>query len=207
MPEVSEIIISDDCSDAGTFVEMKKYLTPLKKVRLYRNKRNLDCYYNKKRAMYLATNPWAILLDSDNMIGTFYVQTLLDIPKWDKRTIYTPDAACPNFIFTEFSDLLITRANVHEYIDKPLFQTMLNACNYFVNREEYVRVWDGSIDPVTSDSIWFCLQWLEAGNSIKVVNGLQYIHRVHADGHYQQNIGRTPAGFHDGIMQKLRDIR
>ena len=79
--------------------------------------------------------------------------------------------------------------------------------NYFVNRDEYLRVWDGSIDPVTSDSLYQNYNWLNGGNSIYVVPNLTYEHRVHSGSHYQNNVRRTPQGFHDSIIEKLKNMK
>jgi hypothetical protein len=84
---------------------------------------------------------------------------------------------------------------------------MLNAMNYFVHRDEYLRVWDGSIDPVTSDSLFQNYNWLKAGNEISVLPELEYEHRVHSGSHYQNNVRRTPRGFHESIIQKLKELR
>jgi hypothetical protein len=122
--------------------------------------------------------------------------------------ILNPSFAKPHFDFRMHQCTLIDKSNVHEYyMHSGSFQTMLNAMNYFVNRDEYLRVWDGSIDPVTSDSLYQNYNWLKAGNSIYVVPGLEYEHRVHSGSHYQNNVRRTPQGFHESIVQKLKELK
>jgi len=112
----------------------------------------------------------------------------------------------PHFDFTKYQGIVFSKDNVSKYIDDVTFQTMLNAMNYFVNRDEYLRVWDGSIDPVTSDSIFHNYNWLKAGNSIFVLPGLTYEHRVHEQSHYKNNVRRTPKGLNKNIIEKINGL-
>lgn len=203
---ISEIVIVDDFSNVETYNDLKELSDFIKKCRLFRNESNRDCYRNKQTAMSFVSNDWAILFDSDNKLDERYVDLLFQIEKWDERTIYTPSFASPHFDFRAYSGMEVSNSNVGEFIDKPMFEVMLNACNYFVNKNEYLKIWDGSIDPVTSDSIYFCLKWLEAGNKIKVVDGLTYTHTVHDGSHYKTNNHRTPVGFHQSILKRLREL-
>jgi len=205
---ISEIVIVDDCSSMEVFEEIQEHVKDIPKVKLYRNKSNLDCYRNKKRAVELATNEWVIILDSDNIITKMYILVLLCTPfRLSKGIIIHPAFAKPHFNFTKYAGFIISKHNVAEYISDPTFQTMLNAMNYFVNRDEYLRVWDGTIDPVTSDSLYQNYRWLEAGHSIYVEPSLEYEHRVHDGSHYRNNVRRTPQGFHDSIIEKLKQMR
>lgn len=201
---ISEIVIVDDCSSLQVYGKIQEHVKDIPKVKLYRNEVNLDCYRNKKRSVELATNEWVIVFDSDNIMTKQYVDTICNGLAWRRSWILQPSFARPNFDFTEFSTEFITRTNVKQRITNTTFQTMLNAMNYFVNREQYLKVWDGSIDPVTSDSLYQNYRWLDAGNSIYVVPGLEYEHRVHDGSHYKNNVRRTPRGFHDSIIEKMR---
>ena len=188
---------------------MKEICDLLPKVKLYRNIKNQDCYRNKQIAISFTDNETdgCILLDSDNKIDTDYLDKIYSIPDWDINTIYTPSFAYPTFDFRDYEGLVITKENVSDYIDKPMFETMLNAANYFVNPFMYLEVWDGSKDPVTSDSIFQCFNWLLDGKSIYVVPGLTYQHKIHEGSHYKNNVTRTPQGFHESILQKLRELK
>jgi len=202
---ISEIIVSDDHSDKEVYYELEKLFKHLPKVKMFRNEVNLDCYRNKRQAVELTTNEWCILFDSDNVMDKSYLDGVYEY-EWKDDTIYTPSFASPHFNFKKYEGLLITKNNIPQYIEKPLFETMLNANNFFVNRNGYLKVWDGSIDPVTSDSIYFCMKWLEAGNKIYVVPSLTYMHTVHPNSHYQNNVHRTPKGFHNNILNQLRQM-
>lgn len=203
---VAQITIVDDASDLEIYEDLKSMTDALPKVKLFRNANNRDCYANKATALSYSNQDWNILLDSDNKIGKDYIDKLFEMLEWDERTIYTPDFAMPQFSFTNYGGLTITKENVYQYIDLPLFETCLNACNYFVNKNKYLEIWDENIDPVTSDSIYMILRWLEAGNRLQIVEGLRYLHKVH-EGHYQTNFHRTPIGFHQSILQRLRELK
>lgn len=218
-PRVSEIVIVDDCSTDQVWVKMCNTIRNHPKIKLYRNEKNLDCYRNKREAVSKATNEWVIILDSDNIIDINYIDKIFApkqipisghmIPEnhFTFDTIYQPSFAKPHFNFKKYEGMLIMKDNVSKYVNDPTFTTMLNAFNLFVNRDEYLRVWDGNVDPVTSDSIYFNYKWLEAGNSIYVVPGMEYEHRVHEGSHYKNNVRRTPKGFHESVIQKLKQLK
>jgi glycosyltransferase involved in cell wall biosynthesis len=202
---ISEIIISDDHSTREVYNELQSVLTHFPKVKMFRNEVNIDCYANKHRAVELSTSDFIILLDSDNIIDRNYLDKIFEC-EWDEKTILTPDFAKPTFNFQQYGDLLLTKQNISAHIDKPLLETCLNAANYFVNRKEYLKVWDEKTDPVTSDSIYMCYKWLESGNKIRIVKDLTYDHRVWDGSHYKNNNHRTPSGFHESILNKLRNL-
>lgn len=204
---VSEIVIVDDCSSDEVYHTIRWQVNSIPKVKLYRNPCNQDCYRNKQIAISFASNDWVIIGDSDNIFTPEYVNSLFALDGWASKCVYQPSFAKPHFDFTAYQGKYIEQGNVHKFMGDPTFGTMLNAMNYFVNKEEYLNVWDGSIDPVTSDSIFQNYNWLKAGNSIYVVPGLTYEHRVHDGSHYQQNFRRTQRGFHESIVQKLKDLK
>jgi glycosyltransferase involved in cell wall biosynthesis len=185
---------------------LQKYFVTLPKVKHFRNDYNQDCYRNKKTAIELATNKWCCLWDSDNVFNIDYLDRIFE-REWDNNTIYTPGFAAPHFDFRRYEGLIITKENVSAYIDLPMFETMLNANNFFVNREEYLKAWDGSVDPVTSDSIFMCYNWLKSGRKIMVVPGLTYQHTVHPGSHYVNNNHRTAPGLHESILHNFREMK
>jgi glycosyltransferase involved in cell wall biosynthesis len=206
---VSEIVIVDDHSELNSYIDIGHQFKHYPKVKLFRNDFNIDCYRNKREAISKATNEWVIILDSDNIITKTYIDRIenLWIAGLNAKTVYQPSHAKPHFSFITYEGLLINKFNVSRHMVDSTFQTMLNAMNYFVNRDEYLKVWDGSVDPVTSDSIFQNYNWLKAGNNIYIVPGLEYEHRVHNGSHYQNNVRRTPSGFHNSIVQKIKDLK
>lgn len=202
---IYEIVISDDCSDMDKYERLGQLIESLPKVKMYRNNENADCYQNKVVSVSLCSSQYTILLDSDNTIDTDYLDVIYAYD-WDEKKIITPSFAAPHFDFRQYEGLTITKETVSQYADNGIFQTMLNAANYFVNCKEYLKTYDNETDPVTSDSIYTCLRWLESGGSIFVAPGLKYLHRVH-NGHYRTNVHRTPRGLHENIIQRLKDLR
>lgn len=208
---ISEIIIIDDCSDRETQKQIRGYYMRFTvpntlKVFLYFNEKNLDCYRNKREAVRKATNEYVIILDSDNVLDKTYIDTVY-AQHWSPERILQPTFARPHFDFRKYNSLLANRKNVSKYANDSTFTTALNAMNFFINREKYLEVWDRSVDPVTSDSIYFNYKWLEAGNSIYFTPGLEYEHTISSDSHYKLNNKRTPHGFHESILRKLKALR
>lgn len=203
---VSEVVISDDASNENVFAEIKARYSLTSKVQIYRNDVTKDCYYNKRQAVKRATNDWVALLDSDNIFGRDFVDAIFAQRPWNQSWAYAPEFARPHFNFTAISGIAISRSNIASVLPNGNCSTMLNAMNYFVNRDEYLRIWDNSVDPVTSDSLFQNYNWLKAGNTIYVTPGLQYQHRVHDGSHYKQNVRRTPSGFHDELIEKLKRL-
>jgi glycosyltransferase involved in cell wall biosynthesis len=204
---ISEIVIVDDASDLDIFEKIRERASVMPKIKLIRNTNNRDCYQNKYTAMSYITNDFGILLDSDNVIDSSYLDIIFTYLPWSEKTIYTPSFAEPNFDFKAFEYLAITKHNVSQSMNDPIFETMLNAANYFVNKEQYLKTYDPDIDPVTSDSIYMAYRWLERGGTIFVCPGLKYFHRVWPESHYQKNVNRTPPGFHESILKKLKEFR
>ena len=204
---ISEIVIVDDCSTMYYYEKLKELCDKLEKVKLYRNASNQNCYANKMVAVSYCTNEFCILLDSDNKIDHTYIEKIFEIEDWDSETIYTPSYAKPHFDFRAFEGMTVSAIDVAQYLKTPIFEVCLNAANYFVNCMNYLKVWDSETDPVTSDSIYQCYNWLKNGFKIKIVKGLEYNHLVHDGSHYKNQVHLTPVGFHESILQKLRELK
>ena len=203
---VSEIIIVDDASSLDTFESIRKNCFSLTKVKLYRNANNRDCYENKHVSLSYASNDCCILLESDNKISKEYIDRLFE-HKWENDIVYAPVFAKPHFDYRAFSGQLISKENVASFMSAESFSTALNTANYFVNRNNYIKVWTDEINPVTADSIFMNYRWLDAGFKILFVPGLEYEHRVHGGSHYQNNVHRTPTGLLNEIESKLKSMR
>lgn len=203
---VSEIVLCDDCSDDSVFQQLKSLTANYPKVKVFRNEVNIDCYQNKRQTIGFSTNQWNILFDSDNILGVDYIDKIFAIENWDVNTVYCPVFAQPHFDYRAFEHLLIDKHNVAHYVNEPMFLTALNTMNFFVNQNSYKEVWDAKVDPVTSDSIYFNYCWLNSGRKIKFVDGLTYFHRVWPGSHYQKNVNRTPTGFHDAVVERIKNL-
>lgn len=207
---VHSIVIVDDCSPDGSYEELQELTSLMPKVKIYRNDTNVDCYKNKRIAVGYSSTDFCIQLDSDNEIDESYIDKIFSL-KWDDNCIFTPSWAKPHFDFRAYEGVTISKHNVSQYVDKPMFEVCLNAANYFVNKNKYIETWSDEVDPVTSDSIFFVSKWLERRGEIFIVPGLHYEHRVgtHTEerSHYQKNVSRTPNGFHESILNKLRGFK
>lgn len=203
---VSEIVISDDCSPMHIYAELEGFFQGMPKVKLHRNGKNLDCFFNKRESVSRATNEYVLLLDSDNVFSTEFMDVIYN-QHWSAERILQPTFARPHFDSRKYNSLLANRKNVAKYAHESNFTTALNAMNFFVNRDKYLEVWNDGVDPVTSDSIYFNYCWLARGNSIYFVPGLEYDHTMSEDSHYKHNVRRTTPGFHDSIVRKLKALR
>ena len=197
---ISEIVIVDDHSDVRIYDNLVSMCKGIDKVKIHRNDTNLGCYHNKRRAVELASNEWVILFDSDNVIKKDYLDSLLDSKPGtyfkQSDTIYQPEWAKPHFDFRKFAGSVITKDNVKGYMRQQHFTTMLNAMNFLVNREEFLKIPHDSEEKWTADSIYFNYLWLREGNKIYVTPGMQYEHRVNNHGdqepsHYKTNVHKT----------------
>lgn len=203
---IEKIVIVDDASSDETYLRLKTYCDRLPKVLLYRNETNKDCYRNKATSVSYSPTPFCIILDSDNIIDTDYIDKIFE-QEWDEKTALMPSFAYPHFSYEAYNGVVLDKENAANYIDLPLAETCLNCMNYFVNKHFYMKVWDGSIDPVTSDSLYQNYNWLLNGGKIHIVEGLRYIHTIHENSHYLKNNHRTPTDFRENIMQKIRNFK
>jgi len=186
-PRISEIVISDDASDDGSYQMIVNEYWKEPKFRIFRNDENLDSYINKARAVGLCHESFVILLDSDNVITPAYLDALFLIAPWDPRTIYLPVFGEPEFDYRALSGFMITRNNVAEFMEDESFKTALNMGNYVVPRYEYLECWDSKATPHTSEPIYHNFCWLEAGNKLMFVPEMTYFHRMHEGSHFVQN--------------------
>ncbi len=184
---ISEIIISDDRSEPEIYEKLKAVLAGTKKIKLHRNDINIGMSLNKCKSISLATNPWCILLDSDNVINTDYIDCLYDLFKWDPDTIYQPDFAAPSFDFRKFAGKLIDKNSNKEYINDSMYYCFLNACNYFVHRQRYIETYECNTLVKEVDTMWHNYNHLKAGGKIYFVPEMTYTHTVHAGSGWLQN--------------------
>jgi len=176
---INEIILCDDYSKIEDYHKLIYNIKGLKKIRVVKNIANMYVQHNKRNCISFSKNEWAIILDNDNIIDKDFVDKLFNIENWDKNTIYHPAFASPHFSYRQFNNQIITKENVSGYCEHPIFVTLLNTNNYFVNRDEYLRVYQYDSSVRGADGIYFAYNWLKAGNKIKIVENLQYFHRVH----------------------------
>lgn len=200
---ISEILIIDDCSPMTDYILLQEMCQD-EKVVIFRNEKNIGCYHNKRKAIDRSENEWVIILDSDNVIDSSYLDSVAHF-ELQPDTIYAPEFARPHFDYRGFSDKTISKSNVSGMVDQPRFDCLINTCNYLVNRDEYLRVWKDHPEPWTADTLFMNYNWLESGNRIHVVEGMQYDHLVHGGSHYQEHVSKT-GNLANELMNKLKKI-
>lgn len=186
---ISEVLILDDCSDLVYWNKIKDLPLYNPKVRVIRQAQNRGMAVNKRDAVAYAKTDWVILFDSDNIIGPDYLDAIPPDPL--HIAIYLPDFAKPNFDFKKYDGLWFDKEDAAKLIKEDDFNMMLNCCNYVVNRDEYLKVFQEDKTVKASDTITFAYHWLKAGNMFKVVPGMEYYHRVHKDSGYLKDAGHN----------------
>lgn len=188
-PRISKIIILDDRSDDDQYEELLNLLPSSFKIEISSQMENVGMSRNKKSAIRLgsAFNDWCILLDSDNVIDSSYLDRLFEIKVWEPKMIYCPSYARPKYDYSTFNNEVFGKYSVKHHLNVPRFKELLNTCNYFVDGKEYLRIWQENVEMKATDTIWFNYLWLRAGNKMCVVPGLEYEHRIHQDSGWRQD--------------------
>ena len=176
---INEIILCDDCSPISDFHNLLKNIKGMDKVRVVKNVINHHNQHNKRNCLSFAKNKWVLLIDNDNIIRKDFIDKLFEIKTWDKNTIYHPAFASPHFDYRQFNSHKITKENVSGYCIHDIFMTLLNTNNYFVNRDEYLKVYQYDKTVRGADGLYYAYNWLNTGNYIYIVPDMQYFHRVH----------------------------
>jgi glycosyltransferase involved in cell wall biosynthesis len=202
---VQSILIVDDCSEWPHYERLFEVCEPFHKVKLKQNSENQDCYNNKFIALTNSPTDWAILFDSDNILDKSYLDAIYS-REWEQGTFYLPSWAMPTFDYRAFEGLLITKENVNEHFDKPMFSTMLNTANFFVNKKDYFDAFDPFVNPHTADSIYINYRHLSEGGSLFVVPNLHYKHTIHDGSHYKNNNHLT-GNFYQEVENKIKALK
>ena len=200
---VGEVVINDDNSTDDSFLMLQEFYKDEPKVKLYKNNERLKVHGNKYCSIAQADNDWCILFDSDNTIDTAYLDRIYQLD-WKSNTIYQPSFAKPHFDYRSLCNIY-NKNNIKEHIDKRMFDCMLNTQNFFVNRSEYLDTWEDEENINGADSIYFNYLWLQKGNSIEVVDGLEYDHLVH-DGSFYVSVAQESEPKSLNLIQKIKQL-
>lgn len=195
---ISEIIIMDDRSSDENFIELQKILSFLScdKIKVFRQDKNVGMSRNKRDAIERSTNDWVLILDSDNLMKSGIP---ISTTRLDGDTIYAPSYAWPEFDYSKYSGLTITKENCSEVAKDPIGNVLLNTCNYIVPRDEYLKVWEHNPEMKGTDTIYFNYLWLKSGRKIQVCHEFVYFHRVHTGSGFMADV--------DYNMRKAEEIR
>jgi glycosyltransferase involved in cell wall biosynthesis len=211
--KVSEIIICDDYSnDIDNLLILLNNINN-NKIKLFINNENKGAYHNKIDTLSKCTNEWAILLDSDNIISSSYIDKLFEIPQWDKTVIYAPSNAVtfpgypnPDLNFSIYEKIIITKNVYINEFENDIFRCLTNNCNYFLP----VKTFLSCMKPVrylydrskmeALDGVALFTDWIHNNNTFIIVEGLQYHHRIHPNSMYA--LSKTKI-YGDEVREKL----
>lgn len=185
-PRINEVVILDDASTDGSYEKLRAYYEPFEKVKVIRQARNRGMSITKRDAIALASQQWAMILDSDNEIDHTYLDALSSVPL-KRDTIYCPDWAMPQFDYRSFVGLTIDKSNVKKYLRMPMFEQHLNTANYVVPGYQYCQVYQHDEAIKETDTIHFAYLWLKWGGKFHIVPGMRYQHLVHAESGWLKN--------------------
>lgn len=193
---ISEIIITDDKSDDDNLNKLIEIIEGIPKIKLIKNHKNIGVFPNKIKALSLCSNEWGILLDSDNTLGKDYIDILFSNLPWDDKIIYAPEWAKtfpgnPSHMldYKWLSNKTIDKVKTRDLRSNAKFKCFVNTGNYFLNVKKFITTMNSS-DLKFNDSM-SCIDvfyanhiWLMNGNKIKVIKGMQYLHRLHGQSTY-----------------------
>lgn len=179
---ISEIVIMDDASDKEVIEAVKAKYYGIEKVKIITRPANVGMHQNKRDAIFNCTNDWVIIFDSDNVIDNEYIEYIPPIQDLDPEVIYMPEYAKPMFDYRKYAgkyfDLEYTQKHIKS--KDPMFDCLLNTCNYLVNRNKYLEIWTFNPAVKGADTIYFLYQWLSYGYAFHVLVNCSYFHRVHS---------------------------
>lgn len=221
-PRISRIYISDDRSDTAAWHALTARIGKLNNSDVAKNQHiilvdrhayNVGCYHNKAKALRMSVgweSEYAILLDSDNVIDTSYLDALFRVPEeyLDGKTILAPEFARPAFNYQRFAAAYFDKDSIKQHIPnmhRTQFDCLINCANYVVPVKEYLRVFDPDFNPWTCDTVYQLYNWLKAGNGMYVVPGMQYDHLIHDGSHYKEHNEKVPGLFKE-ITNKIMQL-
>lgn len=185
-PRISRILILDDASTDDSYEKLRTYYNGIDKVIVTREVENRGMSIAKRNAIGLCTQPWCIILDSDNEIGPDYLDALDKLELRDD-TIYCPEWAMPQFDYRKFAGVTYDKHNAAGYLKKPMFEQHLNTANYLVPAWNYCGVYRHDPTVKETDTVHFAYLWLKEGYKYHVVPGMRYNHLVHEGSGWLQN--------------------
>jgi hypothetical protein len=177
---IDEIILCDDCSPMDEFHKLIKNTEGLPKIRIVKNVINHHVQHSKRNAISFAKNEWCLILDNDNVYGTDAIDKFFQQGQWNPSYIYHPCKA-GIFDYSHWNGALIKAGQVYEFCKINIFMTLLNTNNFFVNRDEFLKVYEYNEQCRGSDGIFNNYNWLKSGRSIYIVPDMIYNHRISHD--------------------------
>lgn len=197
-PRIDEILIMDDCSEEKYWNKIEQLPKFNPKIKVVRQLKNRGMSGNKRDAVFNSKNEWVIIADSDNVFKKNYVDALMTV-RFVPEVIFCPSFAAPNFDYRKYQGNSYFKSSSFQLLlQETEFSCLMNTCNYVVNKEAYLSVWEENKEMIATDTIYMNYLWLKSGNAFFVVPGMEYEHRVHSG-----------SGFLKGIeynMKKAKEV-
>lgn len=197
---INEIVICDENGNDYDKIILKygDYIHSHNNFKVYKNDAVLGAFKNKIKVCQMATNNYMALIDSDNLADDNYFLTAkkyieTNQNKFTSSIILAPSFARPNFDYTRFNDIVITKYKLKEYFNKDLFRTVLNTGNFVINKNiiNNIKFENGNmLNTNACDVEYFNLLVFQQFNDFEfhIVKGLEYSHVVHNDSLYLTTI-------------------
>lgn len=193
---VSEIVINDDASNIDIYADLCSKVKSLEndKIKVFRNSENIGSFLNKRKSVSLSTNEWVILLDSDNIVNTDYLDIISN--RSDRETIYCPSHAVCNSPMLDYSKYVgsVDKKRYQEIVSsgRGIWDCILNTGNYFFHRDKYLECIEKEptlVNSYAADAYYLIFLWFKnlENPKIEVVDGLKYIHELHLSSHWVGN--------------------
>lgn len=198
---VSEILISDDCSNSEQYNLLKEVIEKKQsnKIKLISTKTNLGGFQNKYYAVNNAINDWIYLLDGDNHMFDDTLKLIRTVENLNPNICYCPeklilhyDNQLPHeevtydfgFEYIGLDEIKILLENNIELVD-----WFLNTGNYFFNKNNYVKYLQEHFkenfeETFAGDVIAASYYWFKNGGKFKILKGFKYYHRLRNDSYW-----------------------
>lgn len=186
---VKEIVICDETGEDIKEIE-KSNFAKHPKLRLIQNEKRLGIYQNKRKVGNLAEGEWIGILDSDNIFPDIWFEEIESIITKDKekKTIYGSASFRNVHLETgkeerpciEFDGLVLNKDTWNGMFSRKKWNFLLNDGNWILPREGMKYLVEMESEKLqAADAIYMLKTWIEAGYTMKYVEGLEYIHTVH----------------------------
>lgn len=207
---VSEIVIVDDCSKQEEYEKLREITKPYSKVKVCRNIMNVGELRNTYTAFCFCSNAWVITLHGDNYLLPEYIDAIYKIPIWQKDIIYCPAYGNHKGIdYRQFAGQCFHRYNIGEFFEEhpAVIGTFLNTGNNFGHRFSFLEIATRILDfpkKAYIDGV-FNYEWLKSGHFLCVVEGMNYVHRMHKNSAWRVNKKHIKPAW-DKIIKKLEKL-
>lgn len=200
-PYVGDVVIVNDATPDYGELSGLLYQWFGTRVRCQQNPENLAVFGNKLTSLEASRGEWVVIADSDNVFNAGYFQRLIDCQPWDQNVAYVASFGRTEFDYRPFVGDW-TLANAAMIPRQPCGWCLCNCGNWFVHRERFLAAFEGiprkrfdlwqpnyfKLDDRTPlywrhaydslDSYFINKRWWLAGGTLRVVDGLEYVHRV-----------------------------